>query len=106
MPARPIFLVRRPHRHAAPLLSAPGSPPGWPRYYPRDARASLSIFRILRIWRMILGSKPVPLASADFLYVLTERPLRLLESLDALGEGLQPRARDTPTSGIIPLPRW
>jgi hypothetical protein len=60
---------------------------------------------------MILGSKPVPLASADFLYVLTERPLRLLESLDALGEGLQPRARDTahirhnPSPPVVMLPR-
>ena len=42
------------------------------------------------IWRMILTSKPAPLASEiDFLDVLGQRPLLLLEPLDALDEGFE-----------------
>src|SRR6266446_157597 len=40
----------------------------------------------------------------DFLDVLTERPLLLLEPLDALDEGLQLCARDTPHIRHNPLP--
>src|SRR6202035_2482072 len=67
--------------------------------------SSLSIFRILRIWRMILGSKPVPLASA-YTSLMSSPSARFSSSSRSMRsiKDFSCAPAIPPTSGIIPSP--